>query len=82
MKEKVDITQQVGITESGEIAFNLEAFDNLRNANIIITKRLTDKLIEKLIENKDKIILHLTCTGMGGTKIEQLVPTLDVTYEK
>ena len=53
MKEKVDITQQVGITESGEIAFNLEAFDNLRNANIIITKRLTDKLIDKLIENKD-----------------------------
>lgn len=65
MKEKVAITQQVGITESGEIAFNLDAFDNLRNANIIITKRLTDKLIEKLIENKDKIILHLTCTGMG-----------------
>lgn len=31
MKEKVDITQQVGITESGEIAFNLEAFDNLRS---------------------------------------------------
>ena len=82
MKEKVDITQQVGITESGEIAFNLEAFDNLRNANIIITKRLTDKLIDKLIENKDKIILHLTCTGMGGTKIEPFVPTLDVTYEK
>lgn len=82
MKDKVDITQQVGITESGEIAFNLEAFDNLRDANIIITKRLTDKLIEKLVENKDKIILHLTCTGMGGTRIEPFVPTLDVTYEK
>ena len=82
MKEKVDISQQVGITESGEIAFNLEAFDNLRNANIIITKRLTDKLIEKLVENKDKIILHLTCTGMGGTKIEPFVATVDATYTK
>lgn len=82
MKQKVDISQQVGITESGEIAFNLDAFDNLRNANIIITKRLTDKLIEKLVENKDKIILHLTCTGMGGTKVEPFVPTVEVTLKK
>lgn len=82
MKQKVDISQQVGITESGEIAFNLDAFDNLRNANIIITKRLTDKLIEKLVENKSKIILHLTCTGMGGTKIEPFVPTVEVTFKK
>lgn len=82
MKEKVDISQQVGITESGEIAFNLEAFDNLRDANIIITKRLTDKLIEKLLENKDKIILHLTCTGMGGTVVEPFVPKVNVTYDK
>lgn len=82
MKQKVDISQQVGITESGEIAFNLDAFNNLRNANIIITKRLTDKLIEKLVENKNKIILHLTCTGMGGTKVEPFVPTVDVTFKK
>ena len=82
MKEKVDISQQVGITESGEIAFNMEAFDNLRKANIIITKRLTDKLIDKLVENKDKIILHLTCTGMGGSKIEPFVPTVNSTVEK
>lgn len=82
MKQKVDISQQVGITESGEIAFNLDVFDNLRNANIIITKRLTDKLIDKLAEYKDKIILHLTCTGMGGTKIESFVPTVEVTFKK
>ncbi len=82
MKEKIDISQQVGITESGEVAFNLDTFNNLRKANIIITKRLTDKVIDKLIENKEKIILHLTCTGMGGTKIEPFVPSVDVTYEK
>lgn len=82
MKQKVDISQQVGITESGEIAFNVDAFDKLRNANIIITKRLTDKLIDKLVENKNKIILHLTCTGMGGTKIEPFVPTVEVTFKK
>ena len=39
----------VGITESGEVAFNLDVFDNLYNANIIITKRLTDNLIKKIV---------------------------------
>ena len=67
--------QYIGTTETGEIAFDLEAFNHLHRANIIITKRLTDKLIEKLVEHKDKIILHLTCTGWGGSKVEPLVPT-------
>lgn len=40
------INQNIGITEAGEIAFNLDAFNNLYDCNIIITKRLTDKLIE------------------------------------
>ena len=73
---------RIGVTESGEIAFNLDAFDRLYKANIIITKRLTDELIEKLIEHKEKIILHLTCTGMGGTRIEPFVPKLQDTYKK
>ena len=77
-----DKTQRCGITEAGEIAFNLSAFDNLYDCNIIITKRLTDKLIEKLIENKDKIILHLTCTGYGSTVLEPYVPTIEQTHEK
>lgn len=69
----------VGTTETGEIAFDLKAFDNLHRANIIITKRLTDQLIAKLVENKEKIILHLTCTGWGGTAVEPLVPTAQKT---
>lgn len=78
----MDKNQQVGITESGEIAFHLEAFNNLRRANIIITKRLTNQLIEKLIEHKDKCILHLTVTGMGGSKVEPFVPTYKETFNK
>lgn len=74
--------QNVGITETGDISFNLEAFDNLFDANIIITKRLTDKLIDKLIEYKDKCILHLTVTGMGGSKIEPLTPTKEQMFDK
>ena len=82
MKEKLDNSQIVGITETGEPAFNLELFDSLFSANIIITKRLTDKLIDKLVENKHKCILHLTCTGMGGTKLEPFVPLKEHTFEK
>jgi DNA repair photolyase len=83
MGKKVAISkeQRIGVTESGEIAFNLEAFDRLYNGNIIITKRLTDKLIEKLVEHQDKIILHLTVTGMGGSRIEPFVPRAIDTYK-
>lgn len=59
----VDKNQYWGITENCDPAFNLEVFDNLYKGNTIITKRLTNKLIEKLVEHQDKIILHLTCTG-------------------
>lgn len=82
VKNKIPKDQRIGTCEAGEIAYNLDAFDRLYKGNIIITKRLTDKLIEKLIENKDKIILHLTVTGMGNTRIEPFVPTPQKTLEK
>lgn len=82
MKEYVPHSQRVGITEAGEPAFNLDLFEHLYDANIIITKRLTDKLITKLIENKEKVILHLTCTGHGSSILEPLVPTAEKTHEQ
>lgn len=84
MRKNTDIPndQRIGVTESGEIAYNLDAFDRLYKGNIIITKRLTNKLIEKLIEHKDKIILHITCTGMGHTRIEPFVPSVEETVAK
>ena len=81
-KKKIPIDQRVGFTESFEVAFNLECFDNLYKANVIISKRLTDKLINKLIENSDKIIFHCCVTGMGSTRIEPFVPTPQKTLEK
>lgn len=81
-KQRLETSQYIGITEAGEVAFDLSCFDHLYDGNIIITKRLTDKLIEKLVEHKDKIILHLTCTGMGGSKVEPFVPTLEQTVKK
>ena len=64
----------VGITETGDIAFDLNAFDHLHGANVIITKRLTDRVIAGLAAHRDCCILHLTVTGWGGTKVEPLVP--------
>ena len=78
----MDKSQYIGITEAGEVAFDLSVFDRLYDGNIIITKRLTDRLIEKLIENKERCILHCTCTGMGSSKIEPFVPTVEQTFEK
>ena len=78
----MDNSQKWGITETSDPAFHLELFDNLYLGNTIITKRLSTKLIDKLVEHKDKCILHLTCTGMGGSVIEPLVPTVEQTVSK
>lgn len=71
----MDKKQLIGITETGDPAFDLGCFDRLHRANIIITKRLTKPLQQKLIQHKDSCILHLTCTGWGGTPVESMVPT-------
>jgi DNA repair photolyase len=78
----LDKSQLIGITESSEISFHLDVFDNLYNGNIIITKRLTNKLIDKLVEHKDKIILHFTVTGWGNSVLEPFVPTLETSRKK
>ena len=80
--EKIDKSQMVGITEASEVSFNLDVFDRLYDANIIITKRLTNALIDKLVQNKDKIILHLTVTGWGGSELEPFVPSAEITRKK
>jgi DNA repair photolyase len=78
----MDKSQYIGIVENTDPCFHLEIFDNLYSGNIIITKRLTDKLIEKLVENKDRCILHFTVTGFGDTKVEPLVPSVEQSFKK
>lgn len=68
---------KIGITEAGDAGFDLSWSEKLLDGNIIISKQLTcDNInfIDKLLENKDKIILHVTCTGFGGTRMERNVP--------
>jgi len=78
---KVEKEQQIGITETGDPFMHLELFDDLCRANIIVTKRLTINLIAKLVEYKDICILHITCTGLGGSKLEPMAPTKEQTFK-
>ncbi len=78
----MDKSQYIGIVENTDPCFHLEIFDNLYDGNIIITKRLTDKLNERLIQYKEKCILHLTVTGMGGSKVEPFVPSVEQSFKK
>lgn len=59
--------KRIGTTETYDPAFVPDWERRLKEVNIIITKQLTDELIEKLIDYKDRCILHLTCTGLGGS---------------
>ena len=81
-KQKINKNQLIGCTESSEVSFNLDVFDRLYEGNIIITKRLTNALIDKILEHKEKIILHITCTGWGGSILEPFVPTMETTRKK
>lgn len=64
----------VGITEAGDAGLDFTWVKRLMQANVIISKELNNNLIDSLIAHKDKIIFHMTCTGLGGTLIEPRVP--------
>lgn len=72
----------VGITENGDASHDYSWYDKIDNSlfSVIISKRLTEELIEKLISKKDKIIFHLTCTGWGGTAMEPNAFDTNKTY--
>lgn len=67
----------IGITEQGDGGLDLSWTDRLNKVNgaVVITKNLNDNCIKKLIQHKNKIILHCGCTGMGGTLYEPNVPS-------
>lgn len=72
-----DKTQRFGTTEKSDPSFHLDIFDRLYEGNLIITKRLSDEMIDKLIENKEKCILHMTCTGLNT--LEPVIPLKEIT---
>lgn len=65
--------KQVGTTETYDPCFVSDWDDKLLDANIIITKELSDDLIHKLLGSVNKVILHHTVTGQGSTWLEPRV---------
>lgn len=62
--------KQIGVTETYDPCFVPDLESKLLDANIIITKELTDDLVEILRRNNHRVLLHHTITGAGGSIIE------------
>lgn len=63
---------KIGITERGDASIDYtweEKLDTVDGA-ILITKNVTDSFISRVLPVKDKVILHLSVTGFGGTVLE------------
>lgn len=67
---------KIGITEAGDAGLDLSWEDKLHNVDgaILITKNITPGVIQSAIRNKEKLVVHATITGYGGTVIEPNVP--------
>lgn len=67
---------KIGITERGDpsIDFSWVEKSEKMDGVILITKNLTDKMIDEVKKNLGKYIFHITCTGYGGTIIEPNIP--------
>lgn len=68
---------KIGITERGDPSIDFSWVDKIDTVDglILITKNLTDTVIENAKPYMDKIIFHITCTGHGGSIIEPNIPT-------
>lgn len=76
---------RIGITERGDAGLDLSWENKLGKEvgyAILITKNPTDKFIQAVLRHKDKVIVHLTCTGLGGTIIEPNVPGWRFVFEQ
>lgn len=68
---------KIGITEAGDAGIDLSWVKKLNTVDgaVVITKDVNDDFSEAVLQNKDKLIVHVTCTGYGGTVLEPHVPT-------
>lgn len=72
--ELIPESDYIGITELSDPAINMSWVARLKpKANIIITKNV-EAMTPILLQNKNRIILHATCTGLGSTIYEPNVP--------
>ena len=70
---------KIGVTEAGDAGIDLSWVEKLARVDgaIVITKKITNAFVQAVAKNKDKLVVHATVTGYGGTVLEPNVPTLD-----
>lgn len=68
---------KIGITEAGDAGLDLSWGDKLDSVDgaILITKHISLDFIGMALNHKDKLIVHATFTGYGGTVLEPHVPS-------
>ena len=74
--------KKIGITERGDAGLDFTWLKKIDECEfvILITKNIHENFISKVLPYKDKIIIHATVTGFGGTILEKNVPTLETSY--
>lgn len=67
----------IGITEHGDPSIDYAWVNKMAlvDGAILITKNLTDKFMDEILKVKEKVILHASCTGYGGTVVEPNLPS-------
>lgn len=73
---------KIGITEAGDAGIDLNWVDKLGTVDgaVAVTKNLTPAFRKAALAVKDKLIIHATITGFGGTKVEPNVPTVEANF--
>ena len=63
---------KIGITERGDasIDYGWEEKLDMVDGAVLITKNITDYFISRILPLKEKVILHATITGFGGSILE------------
>ena len=73
---------KIGTTEAGDAGLDLSWEERLSevDAAVIITKQITKGFHDAALRNADRVIVHATVTGYGGSILEPNVPTLKDEY--
>lgn len=75
---------KIGITEQGDPSLAVGKWTmELQNVHlgIIVTKNLTDEMIDALLANRGRVILHHVITGYGGSVLEPNVYDVDTSFK-
>lgn len=72
---------QIGITDTGDAGFQLDwaqRMDQVHGA-ILITRVLTPEFLQALTPFPARVLIHVACSGYGGTVLEPNIPSLSWT---